>query len=486
MKQAVHILKKDARRLWPLTALSLVLLVLYFRGSSPPLAARANTDNLRILRVVLQLCWTMLIAAVVQEEPLVNERAFWITRPYARKSLLLSKLLFVFLFLSLPVFAGQCYILSANGFSPASHIVDLLWVQTGLVAVVVAPAFATAALTRDYKQFVLLCVACLVLGVALLPILSRDARILIPDVVWVQPAVMAAIALVASAGITLILYLGRRPMMAAIVFACGVAAIFALCNIIGPKTAFAIQSAITRNGVAADSIRFSIDPTPSRLKFWVVHDERAFAMPILLDKPDGVTFNLARTVIQIGAEGEPVFEERAELYYLTGNKYSLQFGLKDLNYKTFKDKPVSFHADFYVSVFGDQATSRVSATSTRMVVPHSDGICYPQIYDSGYQWAIRAGCIFAFKKPLLTTFYFGPNRGYYDKEKAQDYSPFPLKDLLYPLLTDFRELGYWYRDAPNSYEYVVESSRLQGYTVGKLNAPSLYLENFEMADKVQH
>ena len=486
MKQAIHILKKDAQRLWPLIALSLMLLMLYFRGSSPPLAARVNTDNLRILRVVLQLCWTVLIAAVVQQEPLVNERAFWITRPYARESLLLSKLLFGFLFLSLPVFIGQCYILSANGFSTASHIVDLLWAQTGLVALVVAPAFATAALTRDYQQFVLLCVGCLVLGVAFLPLLSRDAGILIPDVEWVQPAMMAAITLIASSGVAFILYLGRRPMMAALVFACGFAVIFPIGKIIRPKTGFAIQSAITRNSQAADSIRFSIDPKPSRHKFWAVYDERAFAMPILVDKPDGVTFNLARTVIQIGAEGKPVFEERAELHYLTGNKYSLQFGLKDLNYKTFKAKPVSFHVDFYVSVFGDQATSRVRATSGRIVVPHSDGHCYPQIYDSGYQWAIRAGCVFAFKKPLLTTYYFGPNRGY-DKEKAEDYSPFPLKDFLYPLLTDFRELGYWYRDAPiSSYEYVVESWRLQGYTVGKLNAPSLYLENFEIVDKAQH
>src|SRR5215471_7998916 len=90
----LHIFKKDIRHLWPAVALSLVLL-----------AILSHEDRWRMdrtpglsegwLNILLPLAWAVLIALVIHEEPLGDDREFWITRPYRRGTLLGAKALFL-------------------------------------------------------------------------------------------------------------------------------------------------------------------------------------------------------------------------------------------------------------------------------------------------------------------------------------------------------------------------------------------------------
>jgi len=64
------------------------------------------------LRFILML---VLIPLVIQQDPLVDSRAFWLTRPISRRMLLASKALFLGLVILLPVILGEVVVLAGSG-----------------------------------------------------------------------------------------------------------------------------------------------------------------------------------------------------------------------------------------------------------------------------------------------------------------------------------------------------------------------------------
>src|ERR1039458_197640 len=154
MHLMLHIFKKDLRRLWWAVAATLLLL-----------AAVANADCWRAdsvggaaegwLNLLLPLAWCCLIALVVNEEPLVDDREFWMTRPYRWRTLLGSKLLFAAVFIHVPLLIAGAAILGIHGFQPLAYLPQLLWKQIVLAAVLTVPAMALAALLKNLAQFLL-------------------------------------------------------------------------------------------------------------------------------------------------------------------------------------------------------------------------------------------------------------------------------------------------------------------------------------------
>jgi hypothetical protein len=107
----------------------------------------------------MPLAWAFLIGLVMEQEPLVGDREFWITRPYRRLALLAAKALFVFVFIQVPYFLVSSYILAARGFPPALHLPELFWNQLLLAGALTLPAMALASLVRNFTHFVLEVVA---------------------------------------------------------------------------------------------------------------------------------------------------------------------------------------------------------------------------------------------------------------------------------------------------------------------------------------
>lgn len=172
MNQALHIFRKDVRRLWPLITLVWALFASvaadWIPRSGPPgigagsVAGGASFGYVNVgLAPLLALlpilsvpaCW-ILAARVVQQEPLPGERQFWLTRPYDRLSLLLAKVLFLSVFVLLPhIFmggAGEAHI----GVPVLPNIGGLLgW---GIVSGtwLILPGVAIAVVTSSLSGFV--------------------------------------------------------------------------------------------------------------------------------------------------------------------------------------------------------------------------------------------------------------------------------------------------------------------------------------------
>jgi len=165
--QVLHVFRKDVRHHWPEIGLSLVALVAYAWRQMEilKLAGVASSGGGEFLwslsSSLLPVLWVVLIVRVVQGEILVGDRQFWVTRPYEWKKLLAAKLLFVLVFLNIPLLLLQVFLLSAAGFSPTAHLGHLLWNQLLWLAFVILSAVAISTIVRNVAQFLLVVVGTL-------------------------------------------------------------------------------------------------------------------------------------------------------------------------------------------------------------------------------------------------------------------------------------------------------------------------------------
>ena len=160
MRQALHIFKKDVRHLWFEIAVVLAAVALFtYMGARHTLssgAARGLAGGLAVF--LLPLAWWILIARVIHSEALPGDHQFWLTRPYAWKSLLGAKALFILVFVNLPMLVADAVIIRAHGFSLLAELPGLLWSQVLLAAVFVLPMAALSAVTAEFVQLLLTCV----------------------------------------------------------------------------------------------------------------------------------------------------------------------------------------------------------------------------------------------------------------------------------------------------------------------------------------
>ena len=238
----LHIFRKDARRLWPHIGATLLLLGTLawhdrWRSDWMP----GSTEGW--LNLLVPLAWACLIGLAMEQEPLVGDRQFWITRPYRRPTLLAAKALFVVAFIHAPSFIADCYILSAREFSPLHYFPQLLWDQLLLAGALTLPAMALAALVRNFTHFIFEIVAVAVAASFLSGMLGRYEPFWTPvDGARRMLAILAA-ALVAGTLIWLQYARKRLVISRGVGIAGGVLTGF-LFSYLWPPTAFALRSAI--------------------------------------------------------------------------------------------------------------------------------------------------------------------------------------------------------------------------------------------------
>jgi hypothetical protein len=101
MRQTLHILVKDIRGLrWQILVVLAVTLVVgcYFYNARFALG--------------LPLCY--LVVRVIQDDALVGDRQFWVTRPISWKALLAAKAIFILVFATVPIFIADWAELPGN------------------------------------------------------------------------------------------------------------------------------------------------------------------------------------------------------------------------------------------------------------------------------------------------------------------------------------------------------------------------------------
>jgi hypothetical protein len=176
MNQILHIFYKDARKHWLEILISLALLILYARHESPLWPESPVYGYLRAGSVFLSLVsglvipaliffWGFLILRLVQDETLVGDRQWWVTKPYVWWKLLLAKLLFVAAFISFPLFIVQLYLLRHAGFPAVSNLRGVVRMQFVVPLVIILISLLLACLTRNLGQ------ALLAIGLSLLYII---------------------------------------------------------------------------------------------------------------------------------------------------------------------------------------------------------------------------------------------------------------------------------------------------------------------------
>jgi hypothetical protein len=167
MNQILHIFRKDVRHRWIEIVVSLALLVAHawhvaHQWNVPSPDFDLTSSLWGALAFFVPASWCFLVIRAVQEESLVGDRQFWVTRPYEWKKLLAAKFLFVAASINLPLFIVDVVLLAKAGYSPVRYLPGLLWMQVLLLIFLVVPAAAVSVVTSTVVQ-VLLCVLGLIL-----------------------------------------------------------------------------------------------------------------------------------------------------------------------------------------------------------------------------------------------------------------------------------------------------------------------------------
>ena len=164
MKQMAHIFAKDLRRHWPEAMSSLAVLALYgWTAAWRPPAEFMNLDAARgILTLLVFVSWWVVLTRVIQGENLVGDVQWWVTKPYEWGKLLLTKVLFVAVFVVLPLLLVQMWLLRDAGFRPWAHLGGLA-LEIGLVtAALLLPFAALATVTSTFARMAITTIVVLV------------------------------------------------------------------------------------------------------------------------------------------------------------------------------------------------------------------------------------------------------------------------------------------------------------------------------------
>jgi len=100
MRQTLHIFGKDVRYLWREICLVLALDAMFAW-------IETHSPDPWWAEMLLTAAAGYLVARLIHAEAIPGDRQFWITRPYRWKSLLGAKLLFVLVFVNLPILIAQ-------------------------------------------------------------------------------------------------------------------------------------------------------------------------------------------------------------------------------------------------------------------------------------------------------------------------------------------------------------------------------------------
>ena len=147
--------KKDWLLLWPLAVLVTLIQVAFewafSFGDSP-----AADELLRLLTPAWYIGIVTVTIAVVQEDTLPGVDQDWLIRPVARTELLLAKVLFAVVMVSLPMLIVNFLDELLLGFPAAASFGDALYKEFYVFVCLLVPAMAAAAATRNLTELVVL------------------------------------------------------------------------------------------------------------------------------------------------------------------------------------------------------------------------------------------------------------------------------------------------------------------------------------------
>jgi hypothetical protein len=233
-----------------------------------------------------------LIGRLVLAETIPGDRQFWITRPYRWKNLLAAKLLFIVVFVNLPVLLAHLFILISDGFPLGRSLPGLLWSQVLLFTFVSLPFAALGTLSSGMAAFIFAQLIVLVAGYGTWELFVAARPASLGGVNWVRDAV-AFIALCAIAIPVLLVQYKKRRTIFSRWFASAAMVVAALAYVAVPSSlAFAVQTHLSKQPSLGSSMQIAFDRT-SDWQYWSrpVGPKVLLHIPISVQgMPDGTEF----------------------------------------------------------------------------------------------------------------------------------------------------------------------------------------------------
>ncbi len=365
MREALHIFRKDLRRLWPLTGLVLLLVAAY-----AVLAVRGRGESMSadIVSVLVPAAYAWLIVTLVHQEALAGDRQFWLTRPYRLGSLLAAKVLFVALFVTGSMAAKDCAIAAAVGL-PIS-LPGLLLRLIAWTAWVSLPALAIATVTRNLGE-IGLAGAAIALAYAVNGTLERQFPW--ESVEWVRDAAGVLLLLFASCVIVLWQYFRRDTLPARVAAACGAILLIVALPRIPWRAAFDLETLGSQADVRLipDLSRHVRAPAQDAATTAPIN----IALPVRVEGASGLIMVADGVKVEILSGKRP--EWRSEWQHFswyavkTGPLTSEMFSIDRAAYLSLRDRPLTVRLSLALSLFEDQPPTEVPTRARSFVYKNS-------------------------------------------------------------------------------------------------------------------
>lgn len=426
MKQALHILKKDVRYLrWEL-GLSLALLCVFVYAQLARGVLRENRAY--IAGDLLAIFWAFLCARLVQAEPIPGDRQFWITRPYQWRSLLGAKLLFMALFIGLPLLAADALILAIARFSIAAHLAGLFWSFLMITAATLMTFVAFATITRGLTEWML---SAIVTGGILYTLASIASASAWGGVEWMRGYTCAAILFVMALVVLLQQYKHRRTVASIIVLGVGLFGASIFVNYSRSSTALALEARFSKPKVDPSTIRIAVRqrtlPELGQSSGW--QEVVALAFPIdvsgLGAGQDLISDEVSMDVENDGGQVATRRGRQADLQHRPDG-YRVALLLDRSAFEKTRGRPVHVRLTLYLTVLGDSASRIVRLGDQPVDVP-GVGRCKDLAQDRD-NWIVCESSLRAPSNFLVMN-------GRHQFLDATSYSPFPAStdSAIFPL-----------------------------------------------------
>jgi len=378
MSRILHIFRKDLRHFWKELLVSLCLLGLYVwlagrrwnaahraygLGASAGFSIFGGGSSLTVF--LLFLSWLLVIVRLVQDERLVGDRQFWLTRPYRWQELLASKAIFLLLFIHAPLLIAQLVMLKLAGFAPLPYLGGLLSVHAGLL-VLTAVVFTMATVTSTLIQAILALFVVLLYGLGNSALISSLPNSSMPHLDSRWDLMEGLIALGAIIAVILIQYARRRtPTSWGIIIALGIS--LTLIGALTPYTKLIAESYPRMNSDQSPGLQLALDikkpeerTTPPRLTRPPVKPEDEIqvnvSIPLLASAVnDDEIVEINGNRVGIESSGKQVWRSNWQPYgsviVLPETGVLANFQMPKNIFESVKSVPVTVDLEFALSVF---------------------------------------------------------------------------------------------------------------------------------------
>jgi len=412
MNLILHIFRKDLRHHWIEVFVSLALLIAYswhvvHEWSSPSLEFSLFSGLWDAIPALVPATWCFLIIRAIQDESLVGDRQFWVTRPYEWTTLLSAKALFGVTFINLPLFVIDLVLLAKAGFSPTHYLLGLLWMQLMLVIIMIVPAAAAGTVTSTVVQVLLSAVGLVFYLIGVAALTSE-----IPNAEMSEGAVagVADLIIVIGACIAVVfLQFARRKtwMSRALILGAGAAVILVLV-----ATPYGILIAHAYPALAVGqqpAVTLTFDHTPPAPhkksgSFGELPGNPIIVLPVdvsgVAEGHVGVLAGLNLTIeAPDGQHWTSSWHSADGHFWPDENRSSLEFSVDRKFFDRVKTLPVKIHMTLAQEDFTETDTLQVKTASGKFAVA-GVGICW--IAPQGGGPADMIACHSPLKTPFLT------------------------------------------------------------------------------------